>query len=213
MTIPNLPTDNLYKFIFIGGLTLVIASCILLVTQYNLLSEKIDAHKVSTTELETELSILEKDLKFINKDLARLEKKLKTDDTIDIVTNLDVIRERLKKDKDFREYYSFLLEHKEDLLPYYKDIAQLEIMINRGDSLERKSSINHVILQEKLKLLRKENRSLILFSLFSLVCMVVGYVMARNGYKKWLTLVQEPADEKIRLELIQLKESLGKKLN
>lgn len=42
MIIPNLPTDNLYKFIFLSGITIIIASAVLFVTQYKSLTDKND---------------------------------------------------------------------------------------------------------------------------------------------------------------------------
>ena len=207
MTLPNLPTDNLYKFIFLAGLTIVITSCILFVTQYNILSEKIDTNTIAVTEIETDLNFLEKDSKFIDKELLRLEKELKVDDSVDVVGNLESLRKELEADKNFREYYSFLLDHKEDLLPYRKNIARLRSMIDQNDSLNRKTVASTNILNAKVGLIKKDYRNLILLLIVCCSLIYIGSRMAFNGHKKWLLLVQKPTDEKIMLELKQLKNS------
>jgi hypothetical protein len=213
MTIPNLPTDNLYKFTFLGGLTIVIASCILFLTQYNLLSDKIDTISLSSAELETELNFIGEDINFIAKETLKMKTNLKGEDTVDIYADWEALSNKLEKDKNFREYYSFLLEHKEDVLPYRKQFVELESMTNKIDSLNRKSIATKNILKEKLQLIKKEYRMLVILSIVCCAFIFIGGKMAIKGHKDWLNLVQKPADEKARLELRQLKESLEKKPN
>ena len=213
MTIPNLPTDNLYKFKFLGGLTLIIASCYIFLIQYNNLSDKIAALKISISEIKTESTFIKQDSLFIQKEIVRLKKELNVNDTSNNDNNHKDLMIKLEKDRNFREYYSFVLSHNEELLPKLKDIEKLRAIITKNDSLNRKSIYNLNLISTKTDIVEKEYYHLLLLSILCIGLVYAGIKMTSNGHDKWLNLVQKPTDEKILLELKQLKEKINKKSN
>jgi len=211
MTLPTLPTDNLYKFTYLGGLTLIFFSCILFVTQYNTINEKIESENITITEIKTTSEFISEDIKFIEKELEKIEKETKDDDSLNHSIYLKKLRNVFLKDKNFREYYGFLLEHKEDLMPNYKKRNRLFALIEKNDSLYKKNTLNQNILDMKTKFLVRDYRNLKVLSIISFLLMILAVNMANSGYKKWLSLVQIPSDEKLKLELQQLKSNLESK--
>ncbi len=67
--LPNLPTDNLYKFVFVAGLTIILSSAIIFVTQHNIISTEID-------NVELEIIKLEKESDFLTDDTNLLETEI-----------------------------------------------------------------------------------------------------------------------------------------
>src|SRR2546426_11210194 len=62
LTVPNLPTDNLYKFVALSGLTLVILSVAVWVARGNALSDKLDQLWVEQAAIGEEIKSLEADV-------------------------------------------------------------------------------------------------------------------------------------------------------
>ena len=58
MELTSLPTDNLYKFMFIAGLAIILATSIIYIEQYNILKENINkvALEVEKAELQSKIS-------------------------------------------------------------------------------------------------------------------------------------------------------------
>lgn len=50
MTLPTIPTDNLYKFLFVGGISLIITASALFSTQSQKLTKEIDVIEISQTK-------------------------------------------------------------------------------------------------------------------------------------------------------------------
>lgn len=208
MTIPNLPTDNLYKFTFLSGLTIIIGSIFLSITQYKGILDKIDATEVSIAKLRHESNTMLDDQKFIHEQLLRLETNIPKGDSFNLINELRVLRSRLEKDKDYREYYGFLMQHKETLFPYQADFLLISKLNEKNKVLADKHSLNKNIIGLNVKFLKREIIILSCLVFFSLFLILKGYKVALQGYNKWLELVQKPSDEKLQLELNQLRKEI-----
>lgn len=209
--LPNLPTDNLYKFEFIAGLTLTITSIILFVTQYDKLYDKIADHKIAITELKTNVDFLKTDLTIIKKDIVTLKHELKISDSIktnDSHRDLENLGNAVDRNKNINEKNTRQQYQQDELTHQQEKIETLRRMYQRNDTLFRKNTSLSNILNTKIELAQKEYQHLIIFYIISILTLILGCVMAKNGYDKWLILVQKPTDEKLLLELKQLKESL-----
>ena len=208
MTLPNLPTDNLYKFTFLGGLTIIIASCILYVIQVTSVTEKVDKIGIETATTSAELEFLNYDIKSISIELDSIEKSLNgIVDTIDQVKRFKELRKELYEDKNYREFYAFLLQHKSDLIPYSKDMERLKILTEKNKEKSREITLKKKIYALKIKTLKRELNIITILTIFVAITIAVGLKMANTGYVKWYNLVQNPIDEKLKIELRMLKES------
>jgi len=213
ISIPNLPTDNLYKFTFLGGLTLVIVSAVLLFTKWTDLYTNVEDLDFAVKKTKIELTFLKEDRAYIKSQINKITKELKITDSIDIVTNLRVLREQLLRDRNLREFYAFVWDHRLDLLPYEDDIRKLKAMNESNKLLDRKIRTTNEMYFIKLKALSKETNLMLIFSVLNILLMAIGVLMARHGYFRWYYLVQKPADEKLNIELQLLRKSLADHVN
>jgi hypothetical protein len=75
MTIPNIPTDNLYKFLSIGGIIILIAGIYLLVLTDNGFNEKLDLHLRNRSILTIDSAYLIHDKQIIDNKIKKLCEK------------------------------------------------------------------------------------------------------------------------------------------
>ncbi len=61
--LPNLPTDNLYKFLFIAGLSIILATVIIFITQYKTIREEQDKNSLEIANLINEMEFSTEDMK------------------------------------------------------------------------------------------------------------------------------------------------------
>jgi len=205
--LPNIPTDNLYKFTFIAGLTIMLTALVILATQYNSVTN-------STDKLEFEIGKIVSESAYFTKESAKLKIELdaiikKTSnfksDTFDINQHISDLKNHLLTDKNYREYLSFVFAHKSDLTPYSEEVNKLnkinEILQVKGKQIILNSDITNL----KVTQLRRENNRLIVISILYCLITYIGFRIANSGYNKWYTLVQKPSDEKLKMELLELK--------
>lgn len=72
-SLENLPSDNLYKFIFFVGITLVIASIILVITQYDKIINKADQFHEETIFLQNDINFVQEKIKKLDSTLTKVE--------------------------------------------------------------------------------------------------------------------------------------------
>lgn len=56
MLLPQIPTDNLYKFLFVAGLTIMGASSLLYINKYGVIKDKLDLIKTDIINFEINTS-------------------------------------------------------------------------------------------------------------------------------------------------------------
>lgn len=212
ITIPNLPTDNLYKFLFIAGVILIISGFIIFTTQYKTLYGKIEDIELQIQHIETETNFLKQDnVEFIteSKKILKKLKEIKNIDSIDFNTKLQNLKDNLY-DKEYREYFSFIIEHKKDILPFYEESKKLEIINEQYHTKDRQITTNLNMARVKNKQLNRGITVLAILGIMTVLLTCFGYIIAKYGYKKWHILVQNPIDEKLQIELKQLKNGIEK---
>lgn len=214
MELPNLPTDNLYKFTFMAGLFIIIFGLTIFTTQYKGISDKIDTLDMATKKYEIESKLLSEDIKRVDQQLNTFEQHYKIRnneiDSLDIVSDIVSLKKRLKS-KSFREYYSFLLLHKNDLTPYIEKSMEIKIMVGKSDSLERKLRLTDGYIEVSISTLKNQINILRGISIFTIIALVSGVTISVKAYKKWEVLVQTPLDKKLNLEIEQLNSAANDK--
>lgn len=73
MNIPNLPTDSLYKFFALSGVTLVIVSCSALYIAVNSFSEKVTEVNGAQKLVELEIDWLDQDTKLLEREVSTMD--------------------------------------------------------------------------------------------------------------------------------------------
>jgi len=76
ISLPNIPTDNLYKFVFIAGVTLILSVVVFFTTQYIDVYNKSNIIKLEEIKFNIENDFLSKDFTELQSDINRLQIKL-----------------------------------------------------------------------------------------------------------------------------------------
>lgn len=184
-SLPNLPTDNLYKFLFISGLTMILSGVLFGFSQYNKVSEKINSVELSVANDNLEYAFLLEDAKELYAESKALRSKTENEDSL-----------RLLFSGDFN-----LLRTEIDSIGEAN--KPLELKIRQAKVHSTTTSLNGKFLKEDYRLLK-------LTTFISFLACIVGYYLAKKGYNKWEGLVQKPLDEKLKLEVDELRGKIEK---
>lgn len=176
MNIPNIPTDNFYKFIALSG------TIIVLVTLYTSIT------KVS--EVEDKLIEAEEIVKTIAVKIESLNRKVSFIDSI--IENSDM----KQNDKIFKHVGKIELEYSplemKELLKEEQEALFL-IKIEQVKSEANNKSIEH---------LHKRASSIFYVGIFIII---IGLLMANIGFTLWYVRVQRPLDMALQNELSNYK--------
>ena len=198
MTIPNLPTDNLYKFIALSGVTIILVSILF----YS--SEIIELYD-STKTIESEIEILELDIEFFDEDVKAFESDVMLIDS-SVSHNYDFQLDKVMKDKNLRDYFEFLFQYEDRIFPEKIKPDLIKSEMNRIDDLHREIRKKIKLVEIKNKMVNSKNNTLIITAVLPLFLIIIGWAMARYGFKQWYKMIQGPIDEKIAIELKNLRE-------
>lgn len=207
ITLPNLPTDNLYKFVFTAGLTIIILSTILFSTQCDRIRNKIDIIELSLLKNKIETTNLGLDTKELDIEITGIERGLDSTkiDSLSLQLNYRDNLKRILNDKNYREYLAFIYQHENDLIPYYEQTKLLNLKFEQLANKTREVSKNAEIILLQNKQLQSEANFLRIYLICFFIFMTIGTWMTIDGYKNWNKFVQIPTDERIRIELEKLK--------
>jgi hypothetical protein len=147
MVLPQFPTDSLYKFIFISGLTIMAASSILFITKSEKISNKLDSIEMDI--LNSELTSYS-DSTYMVYAAENVDELLKQDSI-----NVLHLGEQLNKNKKTRIPDSVFISAKNHIF-----ITQAKIRDERKEILEKKISqhIESVRMKFKLKKVSEDTK-------------------------------------------------------
>lgn len=181
LTIPNLPTDNLYKFCAISGLVIILFSIIFTV--------------VYVTELQEESILLEAlaqetqvDLNYLEQANLRVENKLKHFEKFSSGNN-----------------FEFPYKHTDEKISETEEFKELKQLITKLEINSKELKYKSIELKKNLKLSSKKIFNLYFIIFIGIILSISGYSLAKFGFVRWNNLVQKPNDERIRSELEKLK--------
>ena len=209
-SIPNLPTDNFYKFSFLGGLTIVIFNSLLFFTLWNSIREKSNSIELEIANIISEDCLLHEDLVQLEKETTYLESEIGNikHPKRDYKQYVLDLRENLN-DKNYRDYISFISEHEDILFPY---IAQVDILVEKTEQYKvkkNKNILNTNILAVKNKHLAREFNYLCGLIIVVVGLYILGITIILYGRKEWVEY-QKIIDGKNKVELSILKLQLSK---
>ena len=200
--IPNLPTDNLYKFIALSGLAILAFS----VTYPLHLNQKIMIlhyeYSLEADQTRLEVDRLSYSIDALSESFEALGEKLSTvvisDE--DVAYDISVIKENLKN-KEYREHVKFMHEYGDYVFPYRSEQIELKRLANeQEDEIHQLKLENIYIAKLKERINHLLNRSEVLDSI-SLIGIVVGTLLALLGFSFWYLKVQRLLDLKLELEM------------
>ena len=212
-TIPNLPTDNLYKFYAITGVSISLFSFVFVILCYLNLINDIDNLNARTEILTLEAIFLKEDIKEYKNLKVELTEEYKSYEfpPADSIGNKYELRkfqlEKLRTDSSYRDYLKFLEDYESQVFPILKTAKELLELGENIISAKRKYELKDSELQYKREKSKKKLLELVLIYIIGVIALFYGYKLARKGFRLWKINVQEIIDEKLKLELeiLQLK--------
>ena len=184
MNIPDLPTDNLYKFISIVGLLIIlIAISTLVLENKRIQSELIELDRNYSISI-AKFEILINDSKELNSIINEYAKKNKIDlsDTLLNISDPSIIKNL---------YYILSTDVSQNI----KNILELfNKVLSRQDSL----SLNRINLKYDLIQISKKKTYLKHFTILTILTSCIGLILSIIGFKNWYYKYQKPQDELIR---------------
>lgn len=174
MTLPELPTDNLYKFMSIFGLLLFFSSYYFPWIRYTQIQPAI-------FDLEVEVSISELEHKYLLEDLDSLDNNIQTlEQEVDGLDKLPT----------------------ENLT--HKSVGESEIKLNsikdklyQLKDLKRNSEKKTIILSNKVNRLEQLGHENKIIGIVFLVISTVGFILSVQGLKLWYQRLQGPLDKRL----------------
>lgn len=186
MFIPSLPTDNIYKMFFIAGLAIILSSTLIYVNQKQSLQDRTDKFR-------EEVILIDNEIEYQTGVILKSAKKMLSDsenDEIQLKQKPHSIPIETLKEK--KRYNDTLSQHLEKVR--LKRIGNQELKNFKADLLER------------------DKAALKLYFWLYLLVTACGGGLTGYGLEKWQKLIQEPHDEKIKLDLEQLKRNIQKEI-
>jgi cell division protein FtsB len=171
-----LPTDNLYKFIALTGLTLVVLSILFPIVKLNELEVAVLQTQTKRKVLEIEIKALEEDFEYLSKSTKQLEHKI---DLLD----------KSAKSPHAKAKSAEPLRAKSEQLE-----SQLEDLKERRRNIAIKKAEQQGQEQQGVLLLKQISKG---WSLFKVVG-ILGLVITHFGFFLWYRRVQIPADEQAK---------------
>ena len=210
MNIPNLPTDNLYKFKFLSGILILIFTCYIYVTQMYVIILNIDNAEVNEVKYKINKEIITRNYRLIESEIKAFEenftKMYSKDLTLKFASKNVKINSINKNERRLIELEQNL--NKLKLIDNNaKNIESLKITLSQLQ--ERKDALN-LEFQISIKKAKLEIQKLKYITIFLGLLFVSRIFISIRGYKEWYELVQKPNDIKLQDEVNKI---LAEKLN
>lgn len=178
MNFPNLPTDNLYKFLSIAGIVLILFAIYIIIFK----GIEIDSN---TIELNGEISKLN-----IASNQLKLEKKILKDAILEFYTIANINEEPTINDTII--IYTRLLDGPKDLVENSKHVSDLVYKFNAKSNEYREKQIT---IDTKKALLKYSENNYNFFVFSTLVIVIVGFTLTSVGFQFWYNKVQKYHDK------------------
>ncbi len=206
MQIPNIPTDNYYKFLATSGVFIALTAIAWGGSKTLDLINDIQNYKTEISILDMENYFLEVDNEYLLKSIDEL-KKIPPDeieefkDTANKISPFEIL-----KSKESREQYEFMKKYETSIFPKNGLRNTIASENRRLLNLNREFAKKVAIITSKQENLNRKNHLLLIFGIIIIFISFIGLKIARYGFKEWYKKVQQPSDEKLAIELEILKQ-------
>ncbi len=208
MNIPNIPTDNYYKFFALSGVTITIASTIIYLTQSNVLKNDLNKMDIEIVKLKVEKTFLIEDRGKTDRELESLPKIDSSLSSInqDSAFTVNLLKEiKSVNNKKIKDYYEFIFKYEDNIFPQKSKLHKITEEVEKQSQIRREIELKTALIKTNLKHVEEKNRTLTINGIILCIFFIIGSQMAARGFIKWYKLVQKPSDEKLRLEIEDMK--------
>ena len=186
MKLPEIPTDNLYKFMALSGLTLVILSFLPNFHAYNL--------KVSLIRLDGEVKTLTEEVEWVSSNLKKLDNEIESMKVrIAKLTGISVSEITLALST--RLPLSDIRKEKEiELEKHSKELDELRAKRSRYVEMFRKQAIKTIQISTKQQEYVYLGKMIMREVVIAGCAGIFGVLLAVNGFVFWYKKLQLPQD-------------------
>ncbi len=210
MQLPNLPTDNLYKFIALSGVFILITLLVLLNLSKSRILIEIDEIETEEGELVFEMELKNLRTEEIGNELKILRERVdeyKRKGYIESDNDINSLLKKLK-DSEEREYYQFLYKYEEKILPEIFTLNVIEAKCDELFELQNKTRLNKMQVNRKRELIRSKYRRLKQDIWKYYLGIIISLIISIYGFVLWYKRVQIYLDLKLKNEITKLNNAL-----
>jgi hypothetical protein len=208
MEIPNLPTDNLYKFMAISGVTIAIVGFLMSYYGYRDSITELDKIHTEYCLLDFEIKNLKSLDSLISNEINDIKSELikygNLDDNIKEKIEIDEIKKYYSVPKN-RDLYVFLHTYKSELFPEFKKYEEIKQKETKKDELEQNIKRNEILLKERYRIWKDTKNQINKLNWMWVIFTGLGTYIAINGFILWYKKVQKYLDEEIKDKSNKLK--------
>lgn len=208
MTIPNLPTDNLYKFLALSGVLLIVLALIMPRFTINRLDEESDKIEAELLILELETDVIANKTEKLKESIDRQKRVLSMYEHSGDTTLSKISIAKLHKDLQdpkHREFLKFLYDYEDKILPVQKLQDEVDSYFVELDKLEYETKKKSGLITIKNKAFaRNTENALDYFKLWYFMG-ISGAILMVVGFMLWYNRVQKVLDAKLLQELKEVR--------
>ena len=94
------------------------------------------------------------------------------------------------------------------MIPEIIKAEKIKTEFEKQKKLDRELQIKTLTIKFKTKLLRSKINTSLFISSTCAIFFIIGLIISKRGFKNWYLLVQKPSDEKLKLEVGELKKKI-----
>ena len=203
MNIPNLPTDNLYKFMALSGTLMLIIFLIYPLIITNKINDEITAIETELGELEFNKNTLNEKVTVLMEAVVKIDSLVARYDLKDLPTNNIQVKELFERlyDPEYREYLQFYFNNKQNIIPEAQLLDEAIFQRQQIKLIKNELLLNLHKIARKIELLKQKNRESKIINIICTLGLLSGFGLMSCGFYLWYFRVQKYLDEKLKKEV------------
>jgi len=203
MEIPNLPTDNLYKFMALAGLTVIIISFSLMSHFTNTIKNEKNEIELEICQLNAEKSGTEKKRLALYNELIALKCDLLRykPDTIEKIVDLNELNRKLQN-ANYRDFKEFYFKYQDQLMPQERLFREISEKSKVIEDYDYNNQIKDAIIQKKSSFYSEKEDDLKRLRFIEFLSIAFGAFISAYGFLFWYFKMQKYLDKKLKKESI-----------
>lgn len=221
LNLPNIPTDNLYKFNSLSGIVLILFIFTTLTFSLFKIQDDIDDKKKSVAMVNVEVEYLTMKVNELRAFQSGLNKRLNTENLgykrIDSIINLNqqplnrIERINVMQfSPEYREFLQFFYDYNDFIFPENEISKEIVAMAEELELIENEIKLKLAKIDIENEILMRRIWEIVVLIVCGAVFISISLRMTFKGFRLWKENVQDPMDKKIKMEIELMEFELNK---
>jgi len=211
--IPNLPTDNLYKFYALSGIFIAIFSLTAILLTSSGLEREIRNLELKEQTLKLDSLYYQDYSVQLDAQYDKIEDMLKSfpsPDSVRINHRKEYLQQLvdIRSDPSWREYLEFIFKYEDKIVPGQSELKEIDEILEEMEVSAKNLELKTAELKITKSGLRYEKKKLTWIYVFGIIFFLFGSLLSFLGFRLWKNRVQKLIDKKNKIELKLLKQEL-----